>query len=139
MKISYNWLKNISLIFSLILLPLKSVYADGRDHSYENLAAISMILMVTVVSIIFAFIFARGKDFLTKVITFCIVLVLIWFSVLFFGVYLIFVLVAVAMYAYIRFPSLSLQEKKYVRKLVLIFIFLLLIILLSIIQSSIIN
>ena len=139
MKISYNWLKNIGLIFLLILLPLESVCADGCDHSYENLAAVSTILMVAVVSVIFAFIFARGKDLLTKVITFCIILALIWFSAVLFEIYSIFVLATVAMYTYIRFPLLSSQEKKRIRKLILILIFLLIIILLSIIQSSIIN
>ena len=139
MKMSYNCLKSIGLIFLLILLPLKSVCADGRDHSYENLAAVLMILVVAVVSIIFAFIFARGKDLLTKVITFCVILALIWFSALSFGGCSIFVLAAVAMYAHIRFPLLSLQEKKYVKKLISILIFLLIIILLSIIQDSTIN
>ena len=122
----------------LLLLPLENVYADGRDHSFEKLIAISAILMITAVSIIFASIFAKGKDLLAKVIMFCISLVLIFFSALFFGVVCsILVLIAIVMCICIRFPLLSLQEKKHIRKF--IFIFLLFIVLLFIVQGFIIN
>ena len=139
-KLLSDYSIRIGLLIFLLLLPLENVYADGRDHSFENLAAVSVILMIAMVSIIFALIFARGKELLTKVITFCVLLVSIFFLALSFGVTSsIFALAAIIMYIHIRFPSLSLQEKKYIRKFIFIFIFLLIISLLSIVLDSIIN
>jgi len=134
-EISKKFSVGIGLAMFLLLLPLENVCADGRDHSFEKLATISAILMVTVASIIFTSVFARNKELLIKVMVFCVLLVLI----LFLGVYSIFALAAIIMYVHIRFPSLSLQEKKRIRKFIFIFIFLLIIASLSIIQNSIIN
>ena len=138
-KISRKFSIGIGLL-TLSLLPLKNVYANRHDRSYENLASVSIILMVTVALVIFVLIFARGKDLLTKVMVFCILLALVYLLLLFCGAdYLVFVLAAIIMYAHIRFPLLLLQEKKHVKKFVFIFIFLLIIFLLSTIKDSIIN
>ena len=129
----------MGLVIFLLLLPLENVYADGRDHSFEDLAAVSLILMIAVASVIFASVFARGKELLAKVLVFCLLLVLILFLSLLSGIYSVFALAAIIMYVHIRFPLLSLQEKKRIRKFIFIFIFLLIISLLSVVQDSIIN
>ena len=130
MKIPYNWFKNTSLIFLLVLLPLENVYADGCDHGYEKLATISVILMIVAASIIFTFIFAEGKELLVKVIAFCVLFVLIccflfYFSLFFVAIfgfefyYLSSIIFAIIiLYIFLRSSK---KEKDIIRKYVFLF------------------
>ena len=70
MKISYNWLKNISLVFILLFIPFSYVKASFCDP-LPDIMVISAVLMISVAAIIFMHIFAEKKELLIKVLTFC--------------------------------------------------------------------
>ena len=70
MKISYNWLKNIFLIFILLFIPFNHIKASFCDPFPDSMV-ISAILMVTIAAIIFMHIFTEKEEFLIKVLTFC--------------------------------------------------------------------
>ena len=70
MKILYNWLKNISLIFVLLFIPFNYTKASFCDPFPDSMA-ISSVLMITIAAIMFAYIFAEKKELLVKVLVFC--------------------------------------------------------------------
>ena len=116
-------------LLMFLLLPLGSVYADGQDHSLDKLAMILTILAVVVASIIFASVFARGKDLLTKVIIFCASLLLLFcllfcfvaysmmgLDILFEIEFIIMSLIILAIIATFIFLRLSRKKKDVVKK-----------------------
>ena len=76
-KLLSDFSVRIGLVMFL-LVPLENVYADGQDHSFDKLIMILAILAVVATSIIFVFIFAKGKELLMRVIVFCASLLLLF-------------------------------------------------------------
>ena len=122
----------------LILLPLKSVYADGCDHGYGKLTIIMATIMIVVMSIIYVYIYAKNKELLIKVIAFCLIfslfvsLIMLHYIFLYifpvslfaFGINPIYSLIVLGLLTIIIYIKLPKKEKIVLKKVMSLFVIL---------------
>ena len=71
----------IGLVIFLLLLPLENVYASFCNRNF-TLSTLILIVITTLILVVFMFVLMKGKELLSRVVVFCILLVMSFFWII---------------------------------------------------------
>lgn len=120
-KISKKFSVGFGLLMFLLLLPLENIFASYCYTYNSNLSHLLLIIMITLASIIFSLILTEGRELLSKVLVFCVFLLISFFLVYSYGFALIFFYVIFFIITLLKFKN---KKNLFIKIYMLVFLFL---------------